>query len=93
MDCVPLLDLDALEVEALKALVMAHRKEISARQAALAAKETAIARQRQARNCSCTDFQGGKLLGICRHWQTVFTTYSSASTTRRRSYLRGRPPA
>jgi hypothetical protein len=46
MDCVPLLDLDALEVEALKALVMAHRKEISARQAALAAKETAIARQR-----------------------------------------------
>src|SRR5580698_397795 len=48
---------------------------------------------RQARNCSWTDFHGGKSVGNCRHWQPVFTTYSIAFTTRRSGYLRGRPPA
>ena len=34
----------------------------------------------------------GESTGICRHWQPVFTTYSSASTIRRNAYLHGRPP-
>jgi glycosyltransferase involved in cell wall biosynthesis len=37
---------------------------------------------RQVRNCSWANFQGGKSVGNCRHWQPVFTTYSIASTTR-----------
>src|ERR1035437_6365084 len=48
---------------------------------------------RQARNCRYTVCQGGKSAGICRHWQPVFTTYSTASTTRRNGCLRDRPPA
>ena len=55
MDLAPLSDLDSLDVEALKALVAAHRAEIAARdaelavrQAELAAREAENERERQA---------------------------------------------
>src|SRR3954468_4139430 len=35
---------------------------------------------------------GGKSLGRYRHWQPVRSTYRTASTTSRRSVVRGRPP-
>lgn len=47
MDSAPLPDLDQLDIEALKALVIAHRSEIAAREAELEAREAELERERQ----------------------------------------------
>jgi transposase len=48
MDLTPLPDLDSLDVEALKALVAAHRAEVAARDAEIAAREAENERERRA---------------------------------------------